>query len=121
MVAKNAAIGRPDLADAVITAMIGPGGIVVDEKKARESPCQCILIDPKGSNVSANRMCTSKGIIGTLSDTEEREYCKDVTLVSDGRADRARRIREAAKRCKGLHPGDTKAFFGCYILAFRGK
>ena len=63
-------------------------------------------------------MCTTKGAIGTLSDREEREWCSEVNIVSDGRCARARAISEAARECKEKYPSDTEGFFKCFIPSF---
>ncbi|GAJ25055.1 unnamed protein product, partial [marine sediment metagenome] len=81
-------------------------------------PCSCCLIDPEGTNAPENRMCTTKGAIGILSNSEERAWCSEIKIVPDGRCSRAMAIREAARECKEKHPEDTEAFFRCYIPAF---
>jgi len=49
-------------------------GILVDEVLARTSPCTCYKIgEPE---TPENIMCFSRGIIGTLSDPQDRKYCE---------------------------------------------
>ncbi len=104
--------------DIMIGSAMGKGAIPLYGRETRKELCSCCLIDPEGPNVPENRMCTTKGAIGTLSDREEREWCSEINIVSDGRCARARSIREAARECKEKHPEDTEAFFRCYIPAF---
>lgn len=44
-------------------------GIIVDEMRARTSPCKCY----KGAE--GELICFSEGIIGVLSDKEEQTFC----------------------------------------------
>ncbi|GAJ06903.1 unnamed protein product, partial [marine sediment metagenome] len=104
--------------DIMIGSVMGKGAIPLYGRETRKEPCACCLIDPKGPNAPENRMCTTKGAIGTLSDREEREWCSEINIVADGRCARAMSIREAARECKEKHPSDTEAFFRCYIPAF---
>jgi len=104
--------------DIMIGSVIGKGAIPLYGRETRKEPCACCLIDPEGSNAPENRMCTTKGAIGTLNDREERDWCSEIIEVADGRCERARTIREAAKECKEKYPEDTAKFFECYIPAF---
>jgi len=104
--------------DIMIGSAMGKGAIPLYGRETRKELCACCLIDPEGPNAPENRMCTTKGAIGTLSDREEREWCSEIKIVSDGRCARARAISEAARDCKEKHPDDTEAFFRCYIPAF---
>ncbi|GAI82402.1 unnamed protein product, partial [marine sediment metagenome] len=104
--------------DIMIGSVMGKGAIPLYGRETRKEPCSCCLIDPAEPNAPENRMCATKGAIGTLSDREEREWCSEIKIVSDGRCARARSIREAARECKEKYPDDTEAFFSCYIPAF---
>ncbi|MBA7703797.1 hypothetical protein ES703_112591 [subsurface metagenome] len=104
--------------DIMIGSVMGKGAIPLYGRETRKEPCACCLIDPEGPNAPENRMCTTKGAIGTLSDREEREWCSEIKIVPDGRCTRARAISEAARECKEKYPEDTEAFFKCYIPAF---
>jgi hypothetical protein len=104
--------------DIMIGSAMGKGAIPLYGRETRKEPCACCLIDFDGPNSPENRMCTTKGAIGILSDREEREWCSEIKIVSDGRCARARSIREAARECKEMYPEDTEAFFRCYIPAF---
>ncbi len=104
--------------DIMIGSAMGKGAIPLYGRETRKELCSGCLIDPEGPNAPENRMCTTKGAIGTLSDREEKEWCSEVKIVSDGRCARARSIREAARECKEKYPEDTAKFFECYIPAF---
>jgi len=104
--------------DIMIGSVMGKGAIPLYGRETRQEPCACCLIDPAGPNAPENRMCTTKGAIGTLNDREERDWCSEITIVPDGRCTRARSIREAARECKEKYPEDTAKFFECYIPAF---
>jgi hypothetical protein len=73
-------------------------GIVVNEKLASETPCECVQIGP--TTERHDLLCHSKGVIGTLSDTQELEFCnpKEITKP-DGRVERIEKFRQAAKIC----------------------
>jgi len=104
--------------DIIIGSAMGRGAIPLYGRETRKEPCSCCLIEPEGPNAPENRMCTTSGAIGTLKDSEEREWCSEINIVSDGRCARARSIRAAAKECKEKYPEDTAKFFECYAPAF---
>lgn len=104
--------------DIMIGSVMGKGAIPLYGRETRQEPCACCLIDPAGANAPENRMCTTKGAIGTLNDREEREWCSEIEIVPDGRCGRARAISEAARECKQKYPEDTAKFFACFIPAF---
>lgn len=104
--------------DVIIGSAIGKGAIPLYGRETRKEPCSCCLIEPEGPNAPENRMCTTSGAIGTLKDSEEREWCSEINIVSDGRCARARSIRAAAKECKEKYPEDTEGFFRCFAPAF---
>lgn len=55
----------------------GSPGIVVDEALAKATPCRCIEYRP------GKKLCFSKGIVGVLSDEQEKIYCPTIEeLVS---------------------------------------
>ena len=99
----------------LVAEIIGPGAIPIDGREKRKAPCECCIIDPKEPT---RRMCTTKGAIGTLSKKEVGEWCSEITVVSDGRCERARGIKEAAAECREKHPHDTTGFFQCFAPAF---
>jgi len=104
--------------DIMIGSVMGKGAIPLYGRETRQEPCACCLIDPEGPNAPENRMCTTKGAIGTLNDREEREWCSEINIVPDGRCARARAISEAARVCKEKYPEDTAKFFECFTPAF---
>jgi len=107
-----------DIRDVALGAAMGEGAIPLYGRELRKEPCACCLIDPEGPNEPANRMCTTKSAIGTMKDSEEREWCSVINIVPDGRCGRARKIREVAKECKERHPKDTAKFFECFAPSF---
>jgi len=104
--------------DVIIGSAVGEGAIPLYGRELRKEPCSCCLIEPEGPNAPENRMCTTSEAIGTLKDSEEREWCSEINIVADGRCERARSIREAARVCKEKYPDDTAKFFECYAPAF---
>jgi len=75
--------------------MHGSPGIVVDEALAKSTPCRCIEYRP------GKKLCFSKGIIGALSDEQEKEYCTEqVEMVSPGLKERLEDWMEAVETCK---------------------
>lgn len=52
-----------------VADMYGPGGIIIDEAKARSSPCHCVTYDKE------KKLCFSPGIVGGLTDEQEKVYC----------------------------------------------
>ena len=73
----------------------GSPGIVVNEAVAMASPCRCIEYRPR------KKLCFSKGIIGALSDEQERIYCPTTEkLESPGLEKRLRGWMGAVETCK---------------------
>ena len=103
-----------ELRDFIIGSEMGSGAIPLHGRETRKAPCYGCRIDPNKPLQAGNVMATTEGAIGTLSRQEVRDWCSEIVEVSDGRCERVRSIREAAKRCKGLYPQDTAKFFGCY-------
>ncbi len=100
---------------------VGQGAIVLADRAGHTAPCECCLIDPDGSDSDPkNRMCSTKGAIGTLTNQEERDLCDPAqTRISrDGRCQRARDIRSAAQSCRQEFPDDNRLFFECFAPAF---
>lgn len=102
----------------LVGEVIGKGAIPVKGRERYKSACTCCLIDPEGPNEPKNRLCTTHGAIGTLSDREEQQWCDKIIIVPNGRCKRAARIREAAKHCKEVAPHDVREFFSCFATAF---
>lgn len=73
----------------------GSPGIVVDEALAKVTPCRCIEYRP------GKKLCFSKGIIGTLSDEQEKLYCPTTEkLESPGLEKRLEGWMESVDTCK---------------------
>ena len=104
--------------DVIIGGAMGEGAIPLYGRELRKEPCSCCLIDPSKPSIPENRMCTTSSAIGTMKDSEEREWCSEINIVPDGRCARARKIKEAARVCKEKYPEDTTKFFECYAPAF---
>lgn len=75
-------------------------GLVVDEKLAEISGCVCHAIGP--TDEPKDLMCFSPGVIGTLTDRQDIEFCKAGKLIirDDKIKDRVERFRRASQVCK---------------------
>ena len=85
--------------DSLMLHSLGPGfgdsGIVVDEARAKASPCRCIEYQP------GKKLCFSKGIVGALSDEQEMAYCPTTeALESPGLERRLKDWMGAVEVCK---------------------
>ena len=107
-----------ELRDFIIGSAMGSGAIPLYGRETRKEPCSGCRIDLDKPLEPGNVMATTEGAIGTLSAREVRDWCSEIIELPDGRCERARLIREAARECKEKHPEDTEAFFRCYIPAF---
>jgi len=73
----------------------GSPGIVVNEATAKASPCRCIEYRP------GKKLCFSKGIVGALSDEQEKIYCPTIVpLESPGLERRMESWMESVETCK---------------------
>lgn len=73
----------------------GSPGIVVDEVRAKATPCRCVEYK------SGTKLCWSKGVIGGLSDEQEKIYCPTVEkLESPGMERRLKGWMGSVKICK---------------------
>ena len=104
--------------DLIIGSAMGEGAIPLYGRETRKEPCHGCRIDPGRPLEAGNVMATTNNAIGTLARDEVRKWCSEIIEVADGRCERARTIREAARQCKEKHPDDTEAFFRCYAPAF---
>lgn len=68
--AERAFDGKPVIIINVETGEAVSGGMIVDEKKARATPCHGYDIG------EGKRMLWSKGVIGTLNLPEQKRFCK---------------------------------------------
>jgi len=107
-----------EIRDFIIGLAMGGGAIPLYGREKMKKPCYGCRIDPSKPLEAGNVMATTEGAIGTLSAQEVRDWCSEIIETPDGRCVRVRAIREAAKRCKELHPKDTEAFFRCYAPAW---
>jgi len=74
----------------------GSPGIVVNEPRAKTTPCKCVEYKP-GKN-----LCWSPGIIGALTDEQEELYCPIIEKVErPGTVSRIAKWQEAVDACKG--------------------
>lgn len=102
------------LRDTIIGAAMGAGAIPLHGRETRKERCYGCRIDPSKPLEAGNVMATTAGAIGTLSAEEVRNWCSEIVEVTDGRCERVRKIREAARECRLKYPSDTKKFFECY-------
>ena len=73
----------------------GSPGIVVNEAVAKASPCRCVEYKPGKS------LCWSSGVIGALSDEQEKLYCPTIEKVErPGTVERMKNWQEAVDVCK---------------------
>lgn len=73
----------------------GSPGIVVSEATAKATPCRCIEYRP------GKKLCFSKGIIGALSDEQEKMYCPVMEpMESPGLEKRLEGWMESVETCK---------------------
>lgn len=94
-----------------VAEMYGPGGIVVDEAKAKATSCQCVEYKP------SKLWCTSKGVVGALTDEQEKIYCNPMEMVErPGVKERLTKWGEAVKICRAkLPPTDGRTRLEIYL------
>ena len=91
----------------------GSPGIVVNEALAKATACRCIEYRP------GKKLCFSKGIVGALSDEQEKIYCPTVeALESPGLEKRLEGWMESVETCKAeiapIHKGERlEPWLGC--------
>lgn len=54
-------------------------GIIVDEKKAKKTPCRCYK-----TNGAMELLCFSEGAVGVLDEKQEVEYCTVKNVIENG-------------------------------------
>ncbi len=106
------------LRDHIIGSAMGGGAIPLYGRETRKAPCHGCRIDPTKPLEAGNVMVTTEGAIGTLSEQEVRDWCSEIIETPDGRCERVRAIRQAAKECREKYPTDTEKFFQCYAPAW---
>lgn len=104
--------------DFIIGIAMGEGAIPVYGRETRKAPCSGCRIDPSKPLEAGNVMLTTESAFGTLAPDEVRNWCSEIIETPDGRCERVRSIREAARECREKHPEDTEAFFKCYAPAW---
>lgn len=94
-----------------VAEMYGPGGIVVDEAKARATPCECVEYKPD------KFWCTSKGVVGALTDKQEKIYCNPRIMVErPGMKERMTKWAESVEICRAqLPPVDGQTRLEVYL------
>ena len=107
-----------ELRDMLIGSIMGEGAIPIRGRETRKEPCYGCRMDPSKPLEAGNVMATTEGAIGTLSAKEVRDWCSEIVEVTDGRCERVRKIREAARECREKYPSDTRRFFECYTPAW---
>lgn len=109
---------QQEFRDAFISSVAGEGAIPLYGRETRKEICHGCRMDPSKPLEAGNVMATTSDAIGMMSADEVRKWCSEIIEVSDGRCERVRAIRTAAKECKEKYPGDTEAFMRCYAPAF---
>jgi len=73
----------------------GSPGILVNEERARRTPCKCVEYKP------GKKLCWSPGIIGALTDEQEATYCPTTLAIErPGTVSRMEKWQEAVDTCK---------------------
>lgn len=74
-------------------------GLVVDEELARRTGCTCHAIGP--TYTPKDLMCFSPGVIGTLTDEQDVEFCRvgRIIMREDGIKRRIEKFKTASKKC----------------------
>lgn len=100
-----------------VAEMYGPGGIVVDEAKARATPCSCVEYKP------GKFWCTSPGVVGALSDEQEKIYCNPRKVIDKpGIKERMAEWSDAVEYCRGqLPPVDGQTRLEVYLNCMSKK
>jgi len=107
-----------ELRDLIIGCTIGEGALPLHGREMRKAPCHGCRIDPSKPLEPGNVMVTTEDALGILNKNEVKEWCSEITEDPDGRCERVRAIRTAARECKEKYPNDTAKFFQCYAPAF---
>jgi len=94
-----------------VAEMYEPGGIVVDEAKARATPCSCVEYKPD------KYWCTSPGIVGALTDEQEGLYCNPREVIErPGIKERMAKWAESVEICRAqLPPTDGQTRLEIYL------
>ena len=74
-------------------------GLVINEELAKRSGCTCHSIGP--TDTPKDLMCFSPGVVGTLTDEQDVQFCVAGRIIIRGDAIRRRveKFRAASKKC----------------------
>jgi len=77
-------------------------GRVVDEEKARTSPCKCTIIHPFGWPNKERLECWKPGILGVLSQDQVKKYCPPEKRIMETTTHEARieKFIEVSDECE---------------------
>ena len=111
--------------DSLMLHSLGPGfgtsGIVVDEARAKATPCRCIEYKP------GKKLCFSSGVVGALSDEQEKLYCNpEEKLESPGLEKRLKSWMGSVDICKAeiakIPPGERlKPWLSCMSRELKAR
>lgn len=81
-------------------------GILVDERRAEETPCKCFQIGP--TKEAHDIICFSPGIIGTLTNAQDNLYCtkKDIGPPSPKLKERINKFVQAIHAAQTRYKGE---------------
>jgi len=82
-------------------------GKIVDEEKAKNSPCICLVDEEIGAE-----LCYSKGSIGALNEEQKKEYCNPKLEIpmTEEQKKVLKHFLEKVKLCSGK---ERKEFLAC--------
>jgi len=130
-----------------VADMYGPGGVVLNEERAKATSCECVeykptkyiavdnafnranypeeigkVYDSPPSYVAVEKIegkywCTSKGVVGALTDEQERIYCNPRVMVEKpALKERLTSFGEAVEYCRTqLPPTDGRTRLEIYL------
>lgn len=91
-------------------------GVLIYPERARRSRCECYLVGEDPSRPE-DRICFARGIIGTLSDAQERVFCPPgktaVRTPSPRMRERLRRFRILGQLLDACLEQDEADFGAC--------
>lgn len=105
---RRATKGELEEIDSVLTDYLffatGVDGILWDEGRYKDPtiPCHCLTYEKTSGGESS--LCFKKGIIGTLSQDQEAEFCKVMEPIygSSGMKQRISSFQRASEACSGM-------------------
>lgn len=92
--------------------------IIANEIKAKTSPCTCYLIHPDKPPTPDNLLCFSEGMIGTLTDAQDKEYCtkrivREASQEYQNHIQKFSLIGKIMKKCGNIK--DNNEFLACIV------